>query len=308
MLAGFFSYVYQQKRQQYLLAWAVAWLLVGCYFIRPALGYSFDSIPWFSLDEWILSVAMLAFYCSARLYARLRIPAAGVALAAAIATIWSIAYVAGWVPVHLGLGVALGFFVVARTFWKEGSNEESRADQLLAFAFVSSGLLRLLIIFQSQISSLKNTNLIAFALLPEMFGGILMLMAVYEEERRRIERNMLALSNLNLATSSFSGGEIQKMLSQALDRVLNVVRIPAGAGLERGQAVLVHRDVILYANRQFASFVGVDRIELVGRRLGDLVPPEYAELVNDNIQRRLAGEGLGRKQLGHGTLYPREMT
>ncbi len=54
------------------------------------------------------------------------------------------------------------------------------------------------------------------------------------------------------------------------------------------EAVLVHRDVILYANRQFASFVGVDRIELVGRRLGELVPPEYAELVNENIRRRLA--------------------
>ena len=54
-------------------------------------------------------------------------------------------------------------------------------------------------------------------------------MAVYEEERRRVERNMLALSNLNLATSSFVGRRDQKMLAQALDRVLNVVRIPAGA-------------------------------------------------------------------------------
>ncbi|MDB6103924.1 MAG: hypothetical protein JWO52_3923, partial [Gammaproteobacteria bacterium] len=34
------------------------------------------------------------------------------------------------------------------------------------------------------------------------------------------------------------------------------------------EAVLVHRDVILYANRQFATFVGVDRVELVGRKLG----------------------------------------
>ena len=56
------------------------------------------------------------------------------------------------------------------------------------------------------------------------------------------------------------------------------------------EAVLVHREVILYANRQFASFVGVDRIDLVGRRLGDLVPPEYAELVNENIRKRLGGE------------------
>jgi len=29
----------------------------------------------------------------------------------------------------------------------------------------------------------------------------------------------------------------------------------------------LHREVILYANRQFASFVGVDRVDLVGRRL-----------------------------------------
>src|SRR5215475_4000700 len=56
------------------------------------------------------------------------------------------------------------------------------------------------------------------------------------------------------------------------------------------EAVLVHREVILYSNRQFATFVGVDRIDLVGRRLGDLVPPEYAELVSENIRRRLAGE------------------
>jgi diguanylate cyclase (GGDEF)-like protein/PAS domain S-box-containing protein len=56
------------------------------------------------------------------------------------------------------------------------------------------------------------------------------------------------------------------------------------------EAVLVHGEVILYANRQFASFVGVDRVDLVGRRLADLVPPEYCELVSENIRRRLTGE------------------
>src|SRR5260370_36024869 len=40
---------------------------------------------------------------------------------------------------------------------------------------------------------------------------------------------MLALSNLNVAASSFAGGEIHRMLSQALDRVLGVVRLPVGA-------------------------------------------------------------------------------
>jgi diguanylate cyclase (GGDEF)-like protein/PAS domain S-box-containing protein len=55
------------------------------------------------------------------------------------------------------------------------------------------------------------------------------------------------------------------------------------------EAVLVHRDVILYANSQFASFVGVDRVDLIDRRLSDLVAPEYADLVGENLRRRLAG-------------------
>jgi diguanylate cyclase (GGDEF)-like protein/PAS domain S-box-containing protein len=61
------------------------------------------------------------------------------------------------------------------------------------------------------------------------------------------------------------------------------------------EVVLLHREVIVYANRQFASFVGVDRVELIGRRLGDLVPPEYSELVSENIRRRLAGESAAER-------------
>ncbi len=74
------------------------------------------------------------------------------------------------------------------------------------------------------------------------------------------------------------------------DSAVATPKLFAELGERIHEAVLVHRDVILYANRQFASFVGVDRLELVGRRLGDLVPPEYSELVNENIQRRLKGE------------------
>lgn len=56
------------------------------------------------------------------------------------------------------------------------------------------------------------------------------------------------------------------------------------------EAVLIHTEAILYANRQFATFVGVDRIDLVGRKLEDLVAPEYAQLVGDTLRRALSGE------------------
>jgi diguanylate cyclase (GGDEF)-like protein/PAS domain S-box-containing protein len=81
----------------------------------------------------------------------------------------------------------------------------------------------------------------------------------------------------------------------AAGEVAHAPRLFADLGERIHEAVLVHSEVILYANRQFASLVGVDRVELIGRRLGDLVPPEYSELVNENIRRRLAGESAAER-------------
>jgi diguanylate cyclase (GGDEF)-like protein/putative nucleotidyltransferase with HDIG domain len=230
LLAAFFAYVYLQKRQEYLLVWSAGWFLIGLHFISRVIGPAGPSAKWFDvLNEWLLAVAALAFYSSARLYARLTLQARWVILAVAAAAVWALAYANHWIGAHLGLGVALLFLLVARTFWEEGRKQESRADLLLAITFVGWGVLRIATVFQERLGWLAGKDLIPLILLPELFSAVLMLMAVYEEERRRVERNMVALTNLNLATSSFVGGEIQKMLAQALDRVLNVVRIPAGA-------------------------------------------------------------------------------
>src|SRR5215467_12378982 len=77
--------------------------------------------------------------------------------------------------------------------------------------------------------------------------------------------------------------------------IANTAKLFTELGDRIHEAVLVHGDVILYANRQFANFVGVERAELIGRRLADLVPPEYSELVSENIQRRLAGESAAER-------------
>jgi diguanylate cyclase (GGDEF)-like protein/putative nucleotidyltransferase with HDIG domain len=230
LLALFFSYIYQQKRQEYMLVWAAGWLLMSLHFLIPALGSALvlpASVG--AVGEWLLAAAALSFYCAARSYTRLKVSWGGIAGLAVAAAIWALGYSREWVNVPLALGVGLLFFFIARTFWEEGRKQESRADQFLAITFVVWGLLRLTTVFQERLGPLAGQNLMPLVLLPELFAGVLMVMAVYEEERRRVERNMLALSNLNLATSSFAGGEIQKMLAQALDRVLNVVRIPAGA-------------------------------------------------------------------------------
>src|SRR2546421_6407133 len=138
-----------------------------------------------------------------------------------------------------------------------------------------------------------------------------MILVLYGLQRRELRRiGQLSQQLLRIA----AGGPIPEQLDRGSDKAeiaglvtaVNHLLRRARGGAERDaaqaprlftdlgdrihEAVLLHREVILYANRQFASLVGVDRVELIGRRLADLVPPEYAELVSENIRRRLTGE------------------
>ena len=55
-------------------------------------------------------------------------------------------------------------------------------------------------------------------------------------------------------------------------------------------AVLVHRKQILFANSRFLKLLGLDAAQVIGRPLSAFVGPEYVELVDGNLRRRLCGE------------------
>jgi len=233
LLASFFVFLYQRKRQAYLLAWAIAWFLLALFFFARIAVSWLPAGPvqlWYrTFDESLFAFSALAFYCASRLYVRLSVPYRLLSIAAVLGAVWSGLHVRGIISVPVGLGVALLFLLIGQTFWHEGRRQESRADILLGITFLGWAVYFLLMVFQNQIPFMRGLDLLPLDLLPQMFTCVLMVMTVYEDERRRVERDMLALSNLNLATSSFVGAEIQKMLAQALDRVLSVARIPAGA-------------------------------------------------------------------------------
>ena len=229
-LTAFFTYLFVQKRQGYMLAWVSAWALVALHFVSPALEPWWKRPRWLAGgDEWLLAAAALVFLAAARLYVHASPWIRGLVAAAVGAAVWAAADQSGRTVVPLALGTALIFLVVASVFWTEGRRQSSHPERMMAGSFALWSLLLLAQVFQAKIAWLAGMSLMLPTLVPQILAGALMVMAVYEEERRRVERNMLALSNLNLATSSFGGGEIPKMLSQALERVLNVARIPAGA-------------------------------------------------------------------------------
>jgi diguanylate cyclase (GGDEF)-like protein/PAS domain S-box-containing protein len=55
-------------------------------------------------------------------------------------------------------------------------------------------------------------------------------------------------------------------------------------------AVLVHRERILFANARFLSLLGSSASEVVGKSLSEFVGADYVDLVENNLRRRLAGE------------------
>ena len=180
LLAVFFLFVYRQKRQEYLLAWSGAWLLTSFHFLSSHFDPA-GSHSWFeALDEWLLVAAALAFCVAARIYARLTVATNAVIGAAAFAALWACAYIYGYWGVPASLGAALIFFVVAHIFWKEGRKQESRADLFLGVTFGAWALICVAIAFRRRLGFLQADDLLALTWLPQLFAGVLMVMAVYE--------------------------------------------------------------------------------------------------------------------------------
>ena len=227
LTSGFFAYMHSLRRQAYLMLWSAGWCLLALHYLSPALEPWTVVAPWqAAVNEWLLAAAALLFFSTAQVYTdtepwvRPQIAAGGVF------ALWSAAYYLHAVSVSPQLGVAVVLAVVAWMFYQESQRHETFADLLLAVSFLSWSAI---LIGELLLSSRIANSLRALELLPQLFAAALMVMGLYEEEKRRVEQNMLALSNVNLATSSFVGPEIQQMLSHALERVLSVVRMPAGA-------------------------------------------------------------------------------
>ena len=230
LVAGFFAYIYTLKRQSYLLLWTIAWFVFGLHYVAPALMQ--ENIPGTlesALGHWLFAISGALFFLGAQIYSQRKPWKFSAILAVILIGIWAAANATNKFFLSAVIPASLLYIGVAVIFWQESRRQETLADRLLGLSFASWGVLWVSLHFLKATPELQGQTMSVVATAPCAFVAMLMVMALYEEEKRRIERNMLALSNLNLATSSFVGGEIQRMLSQALDRVLGVVRLPSGA-------------------------------------------------------------------------------
>ncbi len=209
------------------MLWSAGWFLLALHYLSPAIEPWIAVAPWQSaVNQWLLGAAALLFFSTARVYSEAKPWARPQIAVGAIFALWAAAFYLHRVSVSPQLGVALVLIGAAWVFYQESRRQETFADLLLAISFLTWGAV---VIGELLLTSRVAESLRALEILPQLFAATLMVMGLYEEEKRRVEHDMLALSNVNLAASSFAGTEIQKMLSHALERVLSVVRMPAGA-------------------------------------------------------------------------------
>jgi diguanylate cyclase (GGDEF)-like protein/putative nucleotidyltransferase with HDIG domain len=227
LTSGFFAYMHGLRRQAYLMLWSAGWCLLALHYLSPALQPWVAVAPWQSaVNEWLLASAALLFFSTAQVYTEANLWIRPQIVAGATFVLWATAYYMRAISVSPQVGVAIVLGGVGWVFFKESRRHETFADLLLAIAFVSwSAILVGELLLGPHIAN----SLRVLEILPQLFAAALMVMGLYEEEKRRVEHNMLALSNVNLATFNLAGSEIQRMLLQALERVLSVVRVPSGA-------------------------------------------------------------------------------
>ena len=150
---------------------------------------------------------------------------------------------------------------------------------LLSLLFAFAALL-LLVLNLLQRRELKAVYRLSKEIQSASIGGRLGKRLEYQTDHPELAALLTAVNHLLVRTNTIepTGSSLDPQLFATLGDRLHEV-------------VLVHGDSILYANPQFATLLGVERKDVVGRRLQDLVPPDQAELVATNLKRALAVEG-----------------
>ncbi len=229
LAAVFFTYLQRAKRQPYLQPWLAGWYLLVLHDLALGMVQWVQASTWPMLLVRVLTAASgVCFFAAARMYTNSRAWKPAAFLMASWLGVFgvSLAFVHLWIASQIGLAAL--YFAVAYVFWRAARQQESLGDWMLAAAFAGWAIIPLVRIGFGMPGMPGSADFTVLASFPSLLAGVVMVMVVYEEEMREVQRNILALSSLNLTTESFMGGEIQKTLTEGLERVLRVVQMPAG--------------------------------------------------------------------------------
>jgi diguanylate cyclase (GGDEF)-like protein/putative nucleotidyltransferase with HDIG domain len=296
LAAGFFTYLQRIKPQPYLKAWTIGWylLVLHDFTIGPTYWSGPGPANWLLwVGRFLVAASGIAFFCAARLYMNSRTwtPAAFLMASWFGLCALSLRFEQLWMVQQIGM-IAV-YLAVAYIFWQAARRQESHGDWVLAAAFAGWAILPVVRLAFGPLSKPAGTDFVVISSFPSLLAAVVMVMVVYEDQKRRVQVNILALSSLNLTTSSFMAGEIQKSLLEALERVLSVVGLPSGLlSLQRNETQEPTVTASVGIDAAFSRAIGEDRLDReflqMVSRLGGLIV--FRELEQDSSWRALEHE------------------
>ena len=310
-----FAYLYRQSRAAYFRAWQLGWAcylfsyLMLIYYLTGNRGglvlycakALFSLVPLFIFastrmmkDEfrlrWYDFALMAAALGWAALETQLLISGPGLASTAYL-TLGNVR-----LPLELDFGVAALLGVCAYRFWRQAARLHSPAQMVLSAALG----IWLVILVGRHLPFLAHRLPGSYANylepLPQMVVGLAMVMALYENERREVQENLLALSTLEMDTSRIlDAADLEPALQKMLDRLLGAFRTPRGALWVSDW----WRRVLPAVQRGFsAEFLTSLGQEGSGECLSDLVAATGGKLVIKNLESLRSSE-LNLDRLTH---------
>src|ERR1700690_4253293 len=185
----FFAYVYSLKRQSYLLFWTAAWVLYALHYLSPAVSLWIGTNAFFgSLNHVLIGFAGICFFLGTQLYTSQKLWLVPAIVAAALLVGWSAANSLGVFSLSAFLPASVIYIAVAFLFWRESQHHETLADRLLGVAFAAWGALFLAIHLLHVTPETLDQAIRPISAIPTALVSMLLVMAIYEEEKRRVER------------------------------------------------------------------------------------------------------------------------
>ena len=283
-----FTYLYEQSRRAYFLAWELGWAAYTLHYALNAWAAIRGPSALLSVAASLLLVAMaLCIFVSTRLMwgkFRLRWYDLALAVAGVVAVFWNHGpqFARGWLGsallphshLRLEVGLAAVLLYCSASFYIFGQRKNSGAFSLLAISLALWAVLMTFGQFRSPFVEIFGTAGSLLGPVPQMLLGIAMVMVLFENERNAVQENALAFSTLGVdARRLLTAEDLGPSMQNVLDRL--IAPLPTGRALicmsERWRTILpsVHRGYSAdFVKRMETTGAGEYLCELTYRRGG----------------------------------------
>jgi diguanylate cyclase (GGDEF)-like protein len=227
-------YIYRRKQEAYVLYWAIAWTLLSLGSLAEffSVTQSRGSALLSHLDSLLLAFAALLFLDSARVYASRVVSPGLTAYLGPFFLAWLVLRAAAdgllqGLPLEWGSAAALA--AAAVVVQRNTRRRDVMGGTLLASSFFFWAIATGVSIPAGWIEQYLGSLAPVLLNLPWQLTAFSLLVVLYEDEKRGLERDMLGMAGLNLVSATAQqAATVQEMAEQTLERLLAGLRMPAG--------------------------------------------------------------------------------